>query len=970
MLLMIVADYATFAQYSDVEIKKNHWLHCIDSLLEKAKYYSNSGDYELSTKYYEQTILYFDSMGNYSLIPQINNLIAENDIGQGIAFLKKKQYNTARFFCMRASRRAEPESKIYKTAHRWIGDICDVEATEIRSGTTNLERAVALCEEGEQHFDTAGDEYKKLKIRLLRATKLVTLNRKDEAKDIYTKIITLKISSDSIQTVLGEANYHLGELETEEGKYDLAIKHLETGYELYDKVGNAAMASVVAKKLSSLFNYQIGDRVKAEVWKQRASKYDTNNKENRVGSTLFDKTKQETNVRKAITAFNKKIKEGKIEEGLKEGRLLAAQLDNDTNISLIIKADCYSFISTGEAKKGDFKAAVVDIRHCIRLLNAAGVEGEKQLKSEWYALAVYLWRSEDYDGALSAADTCVAVANDYYGPLHEETMDAYLLRGDMNANRGNKEQALNDMSHYFNIAQVKIQQNFVYLTKTERNGYWKRYEGTMRRMPFFAYELKDFESEYTDVLFNEQLLAKGLLITTESLLQKAINEDSNLQEYYNKIRLLRKKADAPQTSKSEAEHALIESGKLERELGNKANSIYQFTNFLKIEKKDVQKHLSPDAVAVEFVDFKDKDGKLMLGALVLSHKRTHARLIPLVTENELRKRQSEIGELIWQPILNAIGEGVRDIYFAPTGILHLLPLESAVLKNGIAVENAKCKLHRVSSTRWIVPQQNLTRGNGSVVYGGLRYDLTVEELLAVLNVSLKESEKSMMLGKDDSKKGAKRGVSGLDYLKGSKMEAMGIAQTLKLLTQDTLNVELKIGAKGTEESFKALNGKHKHLIHIATHGIFDTNANDANMDAVLNRCGLYFAGADNKRLGESLPKGIEDGFLSATEISEMDLQGLQLVTLSACETGKGSVNGDGVFGLQRGFKKAGARSLLMSLWKVDDRATSVLMTEFYRLWLGGMSMHDALESAKKKVRSTKGWESPEFWAAFILLDGD
>ena len=76
---------------------------------------------------------------------------------------------------------------------------------------------------------------------------------------------------------------------------------------------------------------------------------------------------------------------------------MAAQLDNDTNISLIIKADCYSFISTGEAKKGDFKAAVVDIRHCIRLLNAAGVEGEKQLKSEWYALAVYLWRSEDYD---------------------------------------------------------------------------------------------------------------------------------------------------------------------------------------------------------------------------------------------------------------------------------------------------------------------------------------------------------------------------------------------------------------------------------------------------------------------------------------------------------------------------------------------------------------------------------------------
>ena len=92
---------------------------------------------------------------------------------------------------------------------------------------------------------------------------------------------------------------------------------------------------------------------------------------------------------------------------------------------------------------------------------------------------------------------------------------------------------------------------------------------------------------------------------------------------------------------------------------------------------------------------------------------------------------------------------------------------------------------------------------------------------------------------------------------------------------------------------------------------------------------------------------------------------------SACQTAQGRVTGDGVFGLQRGFKKAGAQSLMMSLWPVDDEATCLLMTEFYRNWISkNMTKHDALEKARQTVRShtEKGWDNPEYWAAFILLD--
>lgn len=82
-----------------------------------------------------------------------------------------------------------------------------------------------------------------------------------------------------------------------------------------------------------------------------------------------------------------------------------------------------------------------------------------------------------------------------------------------------------------------------------------------------------------------------------------------------------------------------------------------------------------------------------------------------------------------------------------------------------------------------------------------------------------------------------------------------------------------------------------------------------------------------------------------------------------------SITGDGGFGLQRGFKKAGANTILISMWKVDDEATCLLMTEFYRNWLNGKCKHDTIEAAKHAVRSHLGREDPKYRTAFILLDG-
>ena len=101
----------------------------------------------------------------------------------------------------------------------------------------------------------------------------------------------------------------------------------------------------------------------------------------------------------------------------------------------------------------------------------------------------------------------------------------------------------------------------------------------------------------------------------------------------------------------------------------------------------------------------------------------------------------------------------------------------------------------------------------------------------------------------------------------------------------------------------------------------------------------------------------------------MNLGHVDMVVMSACESGLGETSGEGVFGLQRGFKLAGANTLLMSLWKVDDTATQMLMSNFYKNYFSGKSKQQSLKLAQLSLRNNPEYSDPEYWAAFILLDG-
>ena len=138
------------------------------------------------------------------------------------------------------------------------------------------------------------------------------------------------------------------------------------------------------------------------------------------------------------------------------------------------------------------------------------------------------------------------------------------------------------------------------------------------------------------------------------------------------------------------------------------------------------------------------------------------------------------------------------------------------------------------------------------------------------------------------------------------------------------------------------------------------------------RSGLFFAGADRVREGAAPEAGVDDGVLTAFEASQLNLEGTELVVLSACETGLGKeLNSDGVFGLRRGLQEAGADAVMMSMWSVPDKETQELMSLFYQNgWAGWRSRRRCDRrnwKSAKIVRKRYGKDLPFYWGAFVLV---
>lgn len=244
------------------------------------------------------------------------------------------------------------------------------------------------------------------------------------------------------------------------------------------------------------------------------------------------------------------------------------------------------------------------------------------------------------------------------------------------------------------------------------------------------------------------------------------------------------------------------------------------------------------------------------------------------------------------------------------------------------------------------------------LFGGIDYD-------ASISVNKKNVQ-------DTSK--TKLDRSGFDYLPETLNEVADISDLLA----GVMNTTVYSGQKATESQFKLLSRHSPSVIHISTHGFylkgkglkapfFKNLSLSSKITYKMSKCGLLFSGANNAWNGIYAQDVEEDCILTAAEVEKMDLSDTELVVLSACDTGLGDCESiDGVYGLSRAFKIAGAHTIVMTLWKVNDLVTKEFMCEFYGQIKEGLEYHEAFRIAQQKLRLK--YQDPLLWAPFVIID--
>ena len=336
-----------------------------------------------------------------------------------------------------------------------------------------------------------------------------------------------------------------------------------------------------------------------------------------------------------------------------------------------------------------------------------------------------------------------------------------------------------------------------------------------------------------------------------------------------------------------------------------------------------------------------------------------------------------LNELVYVPLTKHLTD-VSHLIICPDGQLDRLPFEMLPIGNKFLLEEKT--ISYVTSAREIIrlaaaqskpksgPQKFLVMGNPD-------FDFDLAKT-SHLNSAVQLAAATAPL------RSLSRDYHGLKFkpLTGAEAEARSVA---KLLGSDAT---LLLGADAREAELKA--AQSPTVLHVATHGFFlsdqelkETNPSTLNSvlaslgptsgrtpsdwENPLVRCGIALCGANHA--GQTTSAIAENGVLTGLEASLLNLQGTELVILSACDSGSGEVkNGEGVMSLCRAFRIAGAQTVLASHWKVSDKATNALMTEFIRRWRAGEQRADAWREAQLSLLHSKDFSDPFFWSAFTL----
>ncbi|WP_452228975.1 CHAT domain-containing protein [Lacinutrix sp. MEBiC02404] len=499
-------------------------------------------------------------------------------------------------------------------------------------------------------------------------------------------------------------------------------------------------------------------------------------------------------------------------------------------------------------------------------------------------------------------------------------------------------------------------------------------------------------------LRNQQRIKNNILKTKDTLL---VNRYS---QFIKQKKQLAQWEKLPLSNRPQVYEQLdIDTEKLEKYLSRNSSEFETSENILSISFNQVQEKLKSNELIIDLVAFNYYDKKwtdnIMYSAFIIGKNYKSPKYLPLfeqeqldlllnqtdVPETSINRLYTDkaISDLFLKPLSKEL-EGISTIYIVPSGLGHQIDF-AALPFSGNKTLGESFKVHLLGSSSSLInydltvfmQQQNLEL----LLYGDIDYDKQSVVNRDISNSPIVESNNEIIEMANRS------GVSNWGYLVGTEREVSIIKEQ-----SDANGYVARIvnGKNATKSSILELDSKiTPFVLHLATHGYFFENpkntlleqektlSNRGSLDPSIYslykasddpmlRSGLVFAGV-NSYWGKPI-EGIvnDDGILTAKEISNLDLSACQLVVLSACETGLGDIkSSEGVFGLQRAFKMAGVKNIIMSLWKVPDAQTAELFELFYGFCFNGESIHQALRMAQAEMKLKY---SPYYWAGFVLLE--
>lgn len=496
-----------------------------------------------------------------------------------------------------------------------------------------------------------------------------------------------------------------------------------------------------------------------------------------------------------------------------------------------------------------------------------------------------------------------------------------------------------------------------------------------RKFPALKGELYDFRLITKALLYNSSVKIRNTILSSgDTLILARFTEWQKTKEDLGKLSQL----SAPEKIQVEDQIQRLRhrADELEKLLAEKSASFYTETQQTSVDWKKVKSRLQKGQAAIEMIRLRLnlKNDSVIYAALVLRPELESPELVVFPNGKEMEGRDfyyyrnsikyqihnDRSYRVYWKPLEEKLS-GVHTVFLSPDGVYNKINLMTLLdpKSNKYLLETMKVKL--VNNTRELLtpPRNSSTQMNAALFgrpdfEGGSNVNTTVSS-----NRSPSDLESLVM--------------NGITDLPGTEEEVNKIGLLLREQKWETITY---LGEKTTETAIK--QQKDPRLLHIATHGFFipvETGKDpimlvpDIRQPAKnpLLRSGLILSGAQRfMQLDKSKRNFSEDGILTAYEVMNLNLDKTELVILSACETGAGEIkNGEGIFGLQRAFLLAGAGTIVMSLWKVDDAATQELMVEFYRQWIITNDKYEAFHKTMLMMKTKLN--EPYYWGGFAMI---